>query len=166
MTTHRQLRILRTWAQVVLMLGIAALLWPASLGGKVDYVMVSGESMEPGMHTGDLVVVRDTDDYEPGDAVAFRIDEGEVGAGSIVIHRVVSDEGGEGSTMQGDNRDSIDPWKPQEADVVGERWVLVPGAGNVVARLRNPLTLGVLAGLLSLAAIVAPSRKPSAVPVL
>ncbi len=163
MNTSRQLRVLRTWLQVVLTAGIAALLWPASLGGQVDYVMVSGESMEPGMHDGDLVIVRDTGDYEAGDAIAYRIREGEIGAGSIVIHRITGGDAETGFTTQGDNRDTEDLWHPTQGEVVGERWVQVPGAGNLIASVRNPLSLGILAGGLALLAIALPSRRSSAV---
>jgi signal peptidase len=159
MATSTQVRILRTWVQIVLIAGIAALLWPASLGGRVDYVMVSGESMEPGMVDGDLVIVRDTDDYEVGDAVAYRIAEGEVGAGAIVIHRITGGDGESGFDTQGDNRDSEDTWHPTDAEVVGEQWVHVPGAGNVIARLRNPASLGILAGVFALLTITFPSRR-------
>lgn len=162
MATSRQVRILRTWVQIVLTAAVAALLWPASLGGQVDYVMVSGESMKPGMQDGDLVLVRDTGDYEVGDAIAYRIADGEVGAGSIVIHRITGGDGEAGFTTQGDNRDTTDLWHPTDEQVVGERWVLIPGAGNLIASVRNPLALGILAGGLALLAIALPSRRPSA----
>lgn len=159
MTTSRKIRILRTWAQLVLTVAIAAVLWPASLGGQMDYVMVSGTSMEPGMHTGDLVLVRDTNDFEVGDAVAFRIAEGEVGAGSIVIHRIIGGNADDGFTTQGDNRDVSDPWEPTQGEILGERWVLVPGAGNLVAGMRSPAVLGLVAALFVLVGVAMPSRR-------
>ena len=43
---------------------VLAAIWiafaPAQLGGQVSYVLVNGTSMEPGFHTGDLVLVRQT----------------------------------------------------------------------------------------------------------
>ena len=159
MTSSRAIRILKTWVEVVLVLGVAALLWPASLGGRVDYVMVSGTSMEPGLHNGDLVIVRDTDDYDIGDAVAYRIAEGEVGAGSIVVHRLIGGDGDTGYRTQGDNRDTADLWHPKGAEVVGERWMLVPGAGTVFARMRNPAALGIIAGVFTLLAVAIPPRR-------
>jgi signal peptidase len=149
--------VLRSWASVVLVAGIAGLLWPSSLGGRLDYVMVSGHSMEPGLHTGDLVLTRRTDDYVVGDTIAFRVPEGEVGEGAVVIHRII---GGtpKGWITQGDNRTAPDTWRPTNADVVGERWVMVPRLGVVFARLRNPLPLGILAALITFVAVAAPNR--------
>ncbi len=166
MRISAHLRILRTWVQIVLTVAVAALLWPSSLGGRVDYVMVSGHSMEPGLHDGDLVLVRDADHYEVGDAVAYRIADGEVGEGSIVIHRITGGNAKDGFTTQGDNRDSVDPWLPTEGEVLGERWLLVPGAGKAVAKLRSPALLGLVAGGLALVSVAAPSRKRDTVPVV
>lgn len=146
MTPARTLGHLRTSAQIVLLLGVAALLWPATLGGKVHYVMVSGTSMEPHMHTGDLVLVREQGSYEVGDAVAYRIPAGETGEGSVVIHRITGGTATKGFETQGDNRDRIDTWRPTGADVLGKRQLLVGRAGTAVAQLRNPLPLAVLAG--------------------
>lgn len=157
----RRLRMLRSWASAVLVLGICALLWPSSLGGDVDYVLVSGTSMEPGLHTGDLVVVRQTADHQVGDTVAFRIPEGEVGAGSVVIHRITGGDR-DGWRTQGDNRDLADPWSPTDADVVGERWMMVPGLGAAFARLRDPLPLGILAATITFALLaLPPKRRPA-----
>jgi signal peptidase I len=154
-------RLLRSWASALLFAGVCALVWPASLGGQVEYVMVAGESMEPGLHTGDLVVVRESDDLEIGDTVAFRVPDGEVGEGAVVIHRIVGG-GGDGWQTQGDNRDLPDPWTPTDADVVGERWVMVPGLGNAFAKLRNPLPLGILAGGITFALLaLPPKRRPA-----
>jgi signal peptidase len=162
MATSLAVRLLRSWVQVVLVIGISALLWPSSLGGRVDYVMVSGTSMQPGMHTGDLVLVRKGSTYEVGDAIAYRIPDGQVGEGAVVIHRVTGGDGTEGYVTQGDNRDQPDDWHPTDADVLGTRWALVPQAGTAVARLRTPLPLAVLAALLSFTMLTAPAKKKPA----
>jgi len=139
------LGLLRSSASLVLVLGVGALLWPASLGGQVEYVLVSGESMEPGMHTGDLVIVHERDRYE-------------VGAGSVVIHRVTA-TGPDGYTTQGDNRDASDTWHPVDEDVVGSRWVLIPRLGTVFARLRNPVPLGMAAAALTFVLVALPAKR-------
>ncbi len=145
-TSPRIVRALKAWCSAVLVVGLAWLVWPASLGGEVTFVMVSGTSMEPRMHTGDLVLVRERDGYE-------------VGEGSIVIHRIVGGDADTGFVTQGDNRDRPDTWHPTGADVVGERHVFVAGAGNWLARLRNPLPLAYLAGAMTLVAMLLPTKK-------
>lgn len=156
------LPLLRSWASMLLLVGVCSLIWPSSLGGDVDFVLVSGESMEPGLHTGDLVIVRDTDDYEDGDAVAFRVPEGEVGAGSVVIHRIIGGDE-DGWHTQGDNRELADPWTPTEADVVGEQWAMVPRLGTFFARVRNPMPLGILAAAITFVLLAVPPKRQPAV---
>src|SRR5207253_4750125 len=71
---------------------VAALGWfclPQSLGGRADWVMVSGTSMLPHLHTGDLVLVEHQTSYHVGEVVAYRVPKGETGAGYVVIHRIV-----------------------------------------------------------------------------
>lgn len=163
-TTSVVVRTVRIASQILLVAGIAAVLWPASLGGKVHYVMVSGSSMEPHMHTGDLVLVREFDAYEVGDAIAYEVPEGDVGAGNVVIHRIVGGDATSGFRTQGDNREQADTWQPTGADVLGKRQVLVPGAGNLVAELRSPLPLAVLAAAIAFVTVgFGPRREEPAV---
>ena len=136
---------------------VLALLWPSSLGGQMAYVFVSGESMEPTMHTGDLAVVRKRSSYGHGDIVAFKVPQGEVGAGEVVIHRVKSGDAN-GYVVRGDNKPADDPWTPTADDVVGERVLLIPRFGLALRTLASPIVLGILAG--ALAAAVVLTSKP------
>lgn len=133
---------------VVFCAAIYWLAWPANLGGQMSYVLVSGSSMEPTMHTGDLAVMREQASYAPGDIVAFRVPKGDVGEGSVVIHRILSTEDGR-YVMRGDNRDVNDPWLPANGDVVGKRVLLVPRFGEALGLLAHPVGLGTLAGVLA-----------------
>jgi len=142
--------------------GLAVLFWPSSLGGHVSYVMVSGESMEPGLHSGDLVLVRTLDSYERGDTVAFRVPDGQPGEGATVIHRIVGNDA-TGYVTQGDNRDDRDLWRPTDGDVVGKQWIRVPGAGRLMAALRAPLPLASLAAGMTLITLLG-TRKPKPQP--
>lgn len=144
---------------VTAILGIAvlALLWPSSMGGQMAYVLVSGESMEPTMRTGDLAIVRKRSSYGAGDIVAFKVPKGEVGAGEVVIHRVKSGDA-KGYVMRGDNKPADDPWTPAAADVLGRRVLLIPRLGLVLRALASPIVLGLFAG--SLAAVVVFTSKP------
>jgi signal peptidase I len=119
---------------------------PAALGGPAAYVIVSGSSMEPNLHTGDLVVLRERAAYGVGDVVTYPVPDGSPGAGNLVIHRITGGSAQSGFTTQGDNRDVVDDWHPTAADVVGRQWFIVPRLGGVLSRLRSPATLAALAG--------------------
>jgi signal peptidase len=137
------------------------LLRPAALGGPASYLWVSGVSMLPTLETGDFVVVQKADHYEAGEILAYRVPEGEPGAGAIVIHRLVGGSANDGFVMQGDNKKQPDDWHPKADDVVGHLWVMVPGAGGAVALLRNPTVLAPLAAGATVFFILlgGPSRK-------
>lgn len=123
-------------------------LWPASLGGSTTLVTVSGTSMQPGMYTGDLAVVRDTDDYAVGEVIAYhpKMPNGEYAA--VVIHRIVGGNATSGFVVQGDNNGFEDPWQPVPEQVVGELWFHVPDAGTVVAAMCEPvMAASILAAL-------------------
>lgn len=129
--------------------GIAALLWfclPQSLGGRAGWVVVSGTSMLPHMHTGDLVLVEQQSSYHIGEVVAYRVPKGQVGAGYEVIHRIVGGNAKTGWIMQGDNRTLPDLWRPHNSDIVGARLLWIPKAYLLLRFLHTPLLLGLLAG--------------------
>ena len=137
-----------TWLVILgAIAGWTAYLRPASLGGSTGYVIVSGESMEPMMHTGDLAIVRSKPTYDEGEVVAYRIPVSDVGGGMLVIHRVVGGNPTDGLILQGDNRDHPDMWRPKAGDVVGALQTNIPNAGTVLFLLRTPLVLATAAGL-------------------
>lgn len=113
--------------------GIVALtvvLWPASLGGATTWITVTGASMEPTYHLGDLVLARSGGDHDVGDVVVFAVPEG-TAAGSLVIHRIV-DRRDDGSWVtQGDNRDTADQWRVHDEHVVGRPVLQLPRAGRL-----------------------------------
>src|SRR5256714_10851563 len=92
---------------------VACLFWahflrPQSLGGNAGYVLVSGQSMEPRYHTGDLVLVEKQAGYHPGQVVAYRVPKGDAMAGAQVIHRIVGGDAKHGVIVRGDNRSAAD----------------------------------------------------------
>jgi signal peptidase len=129
-----------------LALGWFVALRPTSLGGPASYLFVSGASMLPTLESGDLVVLHAADGYEVGDVIAFRVPEGQPGAGALVIHRIVGGSATDGFVMRGDNKDVVDEWRPRLGDVAGRLTVRLPGAGIAIAWLKQP---GVLAPLLA-----------------
>lgn len=126
-----------------------AYLRPIGLGGPANYVTVSGESMEPTMFDGDFVITRQQDDYQVGDVLVYKIEEGEVGAGGLVIHRIIGGSMEEGFVTQGDNRDKPDLWYPTGDEIVGEVWLEIPEAGKYLPLLRSPFVIAGFAALLA-----------------
>jgi signal peptidase I len=127
---------------------VATVLWfglPQSLGGRAGWVVISGTSMLPHMHTGDLALVERQSSYHVGDVIAYRVPKGQVGAGYEVIHRIIGGNAHSGWIVQGDNRSLPDLWRPKNSDIVGARLFWIPKAYLFLRFLHTPLLLGLLA---------------------
>ncbi len=128
---------LKTFRSLLMILLLAAVLWvgfgPVQIGGPVSYVIISGNSMEPEIHQGDLVVARRAPAYELGQAVVYQ--HPQIG---YVYHRVVDHEG-EVFILKGDNNDWLDSYHPSEKDILGKYWFALPGVGNLIRTLRQPV---------------------------
>jgi len=118
---------------------------PDSLGGRAGYVLVSGQSMEPRYHTGDLVLVQRHAGYHVGQVIAYRVPKGDPMAGAQVIHRIVGGDAKSGFVVQGDNRTQPDVWRPKASDIVGAKTLRIPNAILVLQYLRSPIFLALLA---------------------
>lgn len=142
----------------VVVVGWAIFLRPPFLGGRTSAVIVSGKSMEPTIHRGDLVFVRQHKTYRVGDVVAYRIpDDGDF-AGSKILHRIVGGSAREGFILRGDNKSEADLWRPRPRDVVGRAWWRLPRGGRILDWVASPLALGLLAG--AIAFVVALTWSP------
>ncbi len=124
------------------------LLGPAQLGGPTSYSVLSGNSMEPRLERGDLVLVRTQSSYSVGEVVLYQDNE----SGARVLHRIIAERNGHFVT-KGDNNDFVDPVHPTPNEVVGKFWFAVPGAGTVLAWLKQPLNLALLLTLVALAGL-------------
>ena len=91
----------------------ALFLRPQSLGGPAAYVLVSGKSMLPRYHTGDLVLVEQQSRYHVGEVIAYHVPKGDPMAGAQVIHRIIGGDAQHGFVVQGDNRTAPDVWRPK-----------------------------------------------------
>src|SRR3954451_8885363 len=101
---------------------VACLFWahylrPESLGGRAGYVLVSGQSMEPRYHTGDLVLVQRHAGYHVGQVIAYRVPKGDPMAGAQVIHLIVGGDAKRGFVVRGGHRTPADVWRRQPADI-------------------------------------------------
>jgi signal peptidase len=154
---RRALRRIVGWLVTAFALAILAawfvFLRPESLGGPVDYVMIRGTSMLPTYQSGDLVIVRAHASYAPREVVAYRVPQGDIGEGKIVIHRIVKASNGRW-ILQGDNNKALDPWMPASSDIVGTPWIHVAGIGRTLATIHQPAVLGALAAALAVMAML------------
>ena len=120
---------------------------PTQLGGNVEYVIISGNSMEPGIRQNDLFLVRAADHYQIGDAVAYR----HAGLDRVVFHRII-DGNSLHYTLQGDNNTWLDSYQPSQAEIIGKQWLHIPRAGKVIEWLRKPLlttaSVGIVGGFI------------------
>jgi len=99
----------------------------------VKPAVVTGVSMEPAMHTGDLVITRpvDPDELEVGDVVRFVVGR------TPVMHRITEIEetaNGRVFVTQGDNNNTPDD-PLLEGQIEGEVIVTVPNVGWVPIKL-------------------------------
>ncbi|HLY93728.1 MAG TPA: signal peptidase I [Gaiellaceae bacterium] len=124
----------------------ALFLRPQSLGGPAGYVLISGRSMQPHYHAGDMVLVERRSSYHVGEVIAYRVPKGDPMAGFQVIHRIVGGNARQGFVVQGDNRTAPDVWRPKPRDIVGAKTVRIPDSVIVLQLLRSPLLLALLAG--------------------
>lgn len=133
--------------------------------GPVQLIIVSGKSMEPGLHTGDLAVLYRQDSYASGDVVAYRSGrtpgDDAVGRGPFVIHRITGGNATAGFVLRGDNTSADDPWQPTLEDVAGEMVVSVPNVGTAVNWLSRPVHAGALLASVFVALVIAsePRRR-------
>lgn len=141
---------------VTLFLAWFLFLRPASLGGPAGYILISGQSMEPTLSPGDLVVVLRQETYAVGDIIAFRVE-----GGGTVIHRIVGGSAVEGFVVKGDNNPGPDLWRPRPEEVLGRVVFHLRGAAQILARLREPPGFATLAsGLVALALWPSTSWRP------
>ena len=152
-TTSTRLTKVITWGLLLVALGCWwRTLAPTSVGGPVGHIVVSGTSMQPLLHTGDLVLTRHQSSYSVGDLVVARVD------GSYVIHRLHDGNAVSGWHTKGDNRQSVDSWVLHPRDIVGKQWLTVRGYSRGTAFMRSPLALPVELALLMFALLL-PSRR-------
>ena len=101
---------------LVLTVTLWIVLAPTEFGGQATYVIINGNSMQPGLHEGDLVILRQADSFVVGDIATYRSPD--VGT---VIHRII-DRRGEQYIFQGDNNAWVDSYQPTQADLIGKYW--------------------------------------------
>lgn len=133
---------------------------PQAIGGPAVFVAVRGSSMLPTYHDGDLIVVESSAHYAVGEVAAYRVPKGEIGAGKVVIHRIVGGDATDGFVLQGDHNSAPDPWTPRQGDMVGIATLRLPNAGGVISLVRRPVILAGLAAALMVTLILIRPSPP------
>jgi signal peptidase len=157
-------RMLRLVA-VLAFVGWFLALRPQTLGGPAGWILVAGDSMEPNIHAGSLVVVTRRAEYGIGDVVAYRVPDGDPGAGDNVIHRIVGGTADGGFIVRGDNTNGPDMWRPEPSDIVGAAWLVLPNGAVPMLFLRSPIVIASLAAALAtyvVLGLLVPSRPSAA----
>jgi signal peptidase I len=149
MTSHPT-SIFRWLGALIALIAVAGLwyeLAPAKLGGSHDYAVVDGISMQPKLHSGDLVLMHSSSHYEVGDVVGYH----NLQLGRLVLHRIVG-KVGDTYVFKGDNNSFLDAYHPTQDQLVGRLSIHVPKVGGVFTWLHAPhhsaITVGIVAFLL------------------
>src|SRR3954452_18028146 len=145
---------------ILVVLFWAQYLRPQTLGGNASYVLVSGQSMEPRYHTGDLVLVLKHKSYHPGELIAYRVPKSDAMAGAQVIHRIVGGDAKHGFVVRGDNRTAPDVWRTKAADIIGAKAVRLTNAIVVLHYLRSTVFLAILAAAFVFVHVLASAPAP------
>jgi len=124
----------------LLVLGAWYFLAPTQLGGSFSYFQIVGDSMEPTVARGDLVLLRTAERYEVGDMVSYR--DPYLGA---VLHRI-REVRGDRFILRGDNRDADDSYAPTAEEIIGREWRVVRDAGDTLSALQSPGSAVFLSG--------------------
>jgi signal peptidase I len=156
---RRLTTLLRRASLLLLIVGWAVLFRPQLLGGPATYLVVRGTSMLPAYETGDLVILQQLPAYAVGEVIGYRVPAGEIGAGRLVLHRIIGTTPS-GFRVQGDNNEAADPWTPGPADVAGTLWIVIPAVGRILAWLHEPAVIGALATAFVVAATVTHEPRP------
>lgn len=131
---HRITKRIITIFIIFVMMVVLFLFAPSQFGGKTTFLVISGISMEPLFHKGDLVIVRASNDYQVGDIVAYKNQEM---SGLPVIHRIIKYETGN-YFFKGDNNNWIDSYTPTKEELIGKLWIFIPKFGRIVQWLSAP----------------------------
>lgn len=147
------------WAGAAAAIAALFVLWPARFGGATTVVTVSGTSMQPTYHTGDVLIARRRSHYSVGDVVVYRVPVGQPGAGQLVVHRVISTPSDGTLVLKGDNRALPDDIHPGAADLVGAVTVDLGGLVGRLLRLGPSIVVG-LACAVIVYRVVAGTEEP------
>lgn len=150
---------------VIIVVALAILLAGVRLMGFQVFAVLSG-SMEPALHVGSLVYVKDVEpeSLRPGETITYMVNDT-----TVVTHRMVGvvEDPDDPDTLwfrtKGDANDSEDTALVHYRNVIGRAMFAIPYLGYVASYIQSPpglyVALGVGAFLLLLAFLPAGKKK-------
>ncbi len=122
-----------------------------SLFGYSSLKVVSG-SMQPKIKVGDVVIIKNSNNYNVNDIITFK-DEG-----SYITHRIIKIDNGK-ITTKGDFNNKKDDKIIKMKDVVGKVILVIPFMGNIMNNLSNPIVLFIIFVIGFILITIIPEKK-------
>ncbi len=122
-----------------------------SLFGYSSLKVVSG-SMQPKIKVGDVVIIKNSNNYNINDIITFK-DEG-----SYITHRIIKIDNGK-ITTKGDFNNKKDDKIIKMKDVVGKVILVIPFMGNIMNNLSNPIVLFIIFVIGFILITIIPEKK-------
>lgn len=106
--------------------------------GNIKIMTVLSGSMEPGIKTGSIVIVKPANEYKIGDVITFNESKGK----APITHRIYDIKIVDSEPLyitKGDANDTPDQIEIKKKDVVGKVLISVPFVGYAVDFARKPI---------------------------
>ncbi len=113
-------------------------------------VIMTG-SMEPNITTNDLIVVKNTEDYQVDDVVVYQSN------GSLVVHRIIEVDGDKLITQGDANNVPDEPIEIKQ--VKGEVVKVIGGVGNLIKFTKSPIGVFLILGVSALLLILSYKKE-------
>ena len=109
----------------------------ADLVSGYTCVIIASGSMEPAIATNDLLILKSTDSYKPGDVITYISAQG-----SLITHRI-KEVSKSGYITQGDANNIPDDEVPAQR-ILGKSIFVLSGAGIIMKWILSPINIAVL----------------------
>ena len=123
---------------LLVLIPLLLFLRPPALGGDIQFLIVSGQSMLPNIQPGSLVITKKAPLYQIDEIVSYTQREGL--AGKVIVHRII-EETDKGFIIKGDNNPSKDPGYISIDNIDGKVIFATPYVGDIIGVFRNPVVL-------------------------
>lgn len=122
-----------------------------SLFGYSSLKVVSG-SMQPKIKVGDVVIIKNSNNYNVNDIITFKDED------SYITHRIIKINNGK-ITTKGDFNNKKDDKIIKTKDVVGKVILVIPFMGNIMNNLSNPIVLFIIFVIGFILITIIPEKK-------